>query len=89
MKVKSPEMLALLMETHGYTCEELAARVGVSKSTIGHLRNPNSKRTYVKPEVAKKIAKVLKIKRPADLFEVETSTVYAEVPGYKKARKAA
>jgi len=86
VKVRSSDLLAGLMESNGYSVRELAARVGVSHSTIGHLRAGT--RQYVKDDVAKKIAKALRVK-PTVLFEVRTSTVYREVPGYRKAGKAA
>ena len=81
VKVISHLLLAGLMESNGYSVRELAKRVGVSASTIGHLRS--GERKYVKKEVAKKIAKALRVDQRV-LFEAKTSTVYREVPGYKR-----
>lgn len=89
VKVTNHQLLAGFMVSNGYSVRELAKRVGVSDSTIGHLRS--GKRKYVKEEVAKKIAKALRLDDNTYrlIFEAKASTVYREVPGYKKERRVA
>lgn len=86
VRVKDNDLLAALMVSNGYTVRELAGRVGVSRSTIGHLRS--GERKYVNKAAALKIAKALRI-TPSVLFDVEVSTVYREVQAKAKGRAAA
>lgn len=57
MRLISAEALAQYMGHRGFTVRSLADRVGVSHSTIGHLRRGS--RSTCKPKTAKAIEKAL------------------------------
>lgn len=76
VKLISAAQLAFWMDYQGESVRSLADKVGVSRSTIGHLRS--GERTTCKPAVAKKIAKVLQCPKEA-LFLPVSSNVSREV----------
>lgn len=64
VELRSSSLLAQYMAWRRLTVRKLAALVGVSKSTIGHLRS--GKRSYCDPLVANRIADVLDV--PVDVL---------------------
>lgn len=93
MQVISAEALASFMKHNGYTVRSLADAVdrevrkkhphlSVTRSTIGHLRNPKSGRSYVRPEVGRAIEKVLGVP-PNALLVDKVSSVQRET--YRRA----
>lgn len=76
VKLISADGLKNYMAFHGYSVRTLAAKVGVSHASIGHLTS--GARNTCKPEVARKIARVLNCPVEA-LFMPRVSTVQREV----------
>lgn len=72
----SHEALKGYMGFRGYSVRSLAAKVGVSHASIGHLTSGSRK--TCNPEVARKIAKALDCPVEA-LFVPRISTVHREV----------
>lgn len=81
VKLISSAALAQYMKHRDMTVRELAAKVGCSHSTIGHLRT--GERTYIRSEWAKAIEKALDAPR-GSLFVVELSTVTRETSRKRK-----
>mgnify|MGYP002759651100 FL=1 len=61
--------LARYMDYRGFSVRSLAARTGVNRSTIGHLRS--GKRNTCGPEAAKAIARALDV--PVDMLFADRS----------------
>lgn len=88
MEVIAATALASYMTHRGYSVRSLAdaadrevrkkhPHLSVTRSTIGHLRNPKSGRRNVKPEVGRAIEKVLGAP-PNSLFVDKLSSVQRE-----------
>lgn len=75
VRLISAEALAQYMKYREMSVRDLAARVGCSRATIGHLRS--GKRDFVRPAWAKAIEKALDAPR-GSLFVAEVSTVTRE-----------
>ena len=76
VKLISADALAQYMKHRDHTVRTLAARVGVSPATIGHLRS--GKRKTCRPQTAKAIEKALDAPS-GSLFVGEVSHVAREV----------
>ena len=76
VKLISAEALAQYMKHRDFTVRTLAARVGVSPATIGHLRS--GKRNTCHPDTAKRIEKALDAPT-GSLFIANVSHVAREV----------
>ena len=75
VRLISSTALAQYMTYREVSVRQLAAKVGCSPATIGHLRS--GERTYIRPEWAKAIEKHLDAPR-GSLFVPELSTVTRE-----------
>lgn len=81
VKLISRDALRTYMEFRGETIRSLALKVGTSHGTIGHLRS--GKQQYVRATWARAIEKTLNAP-PGSLFEITTTQVKRERPGYKR-----
>lgn len=84
VRLISRDALRTYMEFRGETIRSLAAKIGASHGTVGHLRS--GKQQYIRAPWARAIERALNAP-PGSLFEIETTTVKRERPGY--ARRAA
>lgn len=85
VRLISRDALRTYMEFRGETIRSLAQKIGTSHGTIGHLRS--GKQQYVRANWARSIERVLNAP-PGSLFEIETTTVKRERPGYKRSAAA-